>query len=77
MPEYSVKYPAVNSCSASGISNGALFNSASPATRNIIAPKGCQTTYQVLDCWANTIPCKLKVPANITGPIIDNPKAIS
>ena len=61
IPEYSVWYPATNSASASGRSNGGLFVSANAEIKNItnIGNKGI--TNQRF-CWAFTISLKFNEP---------------
>jgi hypothetical protein len=59
--EYSTKYPATNSASASGKSKGCLFVSASAETKNIIN-KGNKGIQNQIDLCANTISCKFKEP---------------
>ena len=52
MPEYSVWYPATSSLSASGRSNGARADSATPPKRKTRKPTACGTTNQsVASCF--------------------------
>lgn len=66
--EYSTLYPATNSASASGKSNGALLVSANIEIKNIIAQGNNGKTNQQVFACAITISVKFKEPANnITG----------
>jgi len=68
--EYSTLYPATNSASASGKSNGARFVSASIETKNITAHGKRGKTNQIVFSCAATISVKFKDPENkITGRI--------
>src|SRR3954462_14205709 len=52
MPEYSVWYPATSSLSASGRSNGARADSATPPMKKITNPTNCGSTNQsVASCF--------------------------
>jgi hypothetical protein len=77
MDEYSTLYPATNSASASGKSNGARFVSANIEIKNIIAHgNNGNTNHPVISC-AITISVKFNDPANkITGNN-NNPKETS
>jgi len=66
--EYSTLYPATNSASASGKSNGALFVSASIEIKKIIAHGNKGKTNQPVILCIKTISPKFKEPAKrITG----------
>jgi hypothetical protein len=68
MEEYSTLYPATNSASASGKSNGALFVSANIDIKNITIHGNNGKKYQPVVCCAITISVKFKDPDNnITG----------
>jgi len=68
--EYSTLYPATNSASASGKSNGALLVSANIEMKKRIAQGKRGKTNQPNFCWVTTISPKFKEPANkITGNI--------
>src|SRR5450830_939516 len=75
-PLYSVLKPETISDSASGISKGVWFISASPQVKNKKNPTICGIIYQILTC-AFTIYVKFKLPAMITTPIVDNTRGIS
>ena len=61
MAEYSTKYPATNSASASGKSKGCLFVSANAEAKNIIN-KGNKGTQNQTLCWAITISLRFREP---------------
>jgi len=63
MAEYSVKYPATNSASASGKSKGARFVSARIHTSQIIIA-GNNGMKNQIPCWASTISVKLRLPTS-------------
>jgi hypothetical protein len=66
--EYSTLYPATNSASASGKSNGALFVSAIIEIINNIKVGNNGIIYQLLCIWTQTISVKFMLPdKNITG----------
>lgn len=61
--EYSTKYPATNSASASGKSNGCLFVSAKAEAKNMIN-KGNNGIHSHTFCCINTISLKLSEPTH-------------
>lgn len=72
--EYSTLYPATNSASASGKSNGVLFVSANIEIKKIIAHGNKGKQYQPVCSCAQTMSLKLNVLesntiGNITNPI--------
>ena len=56
MPEYSVWYPATSSLSASGRSNGARADSATPPKKKTRKPTACGMTNQsVASCFDDDV----------------------
>ena len=70
--EYSTKYPATNSDSPSGKSNGALLVSAKVETKNIINIGKSGMANQIV-FWALTISVKFKEPTHKSTEIIIRP----
>jgi hypothetical protein len=66
IPEYSTLYPATNSASASGKSNGALFVSARIAIKKIILNGNKGKINQTVLVCIKTILFKFKEPENKT-----------
>ena len=63
IPEYSVWYPATNSASASGRSNGGLLVSAKDEIKKI-TNMGNNGIINHISCWANTISLKFNDPTH-------------
>lgn len=70
--EYSMKYPATSSASASGKSNGCLFVSAKADTKNI-TNKGKRGIQNQTSFWAKTISVRFKEPTHKITLININP----
>jgi hypothetical protein len=69
--EYSTLYPATNSASASGRSNGARLVSANIETKKMAAQGSKGAANQTVRFWAKIISVKLEDPANkITGRMV-------
>src|SRR5918995_847710 len=62
MALYSVWYPAINSDSASGMSNGSRLVSANPAIRKMKKERKSGRTYHRPSCWSRTMAERLTLP---------------